>query len=109
MSKVYRVKKGAKLIPFSFREKVDALGYISDHEWSVVSSYEGEPLFAQDDWYFTEDRLLPFDYENYPKRRYVRLPRMTTHGNAFMVLQSDVEEVDVEKAINEWEPPLGDG
>ena len=55
--KKYKVKKGALVYPFTLRYKTKTHRLPSC--WEISTQYEGEDLFAVEDWAFTQRQILP--------------------------------------------------
>lgn len=73
--------------------------------WQLVKVAPGPALPAKDDWYFTENDILPYPYEamsgNIPF--YVKIVGKEDGWNAFSVLRKEVGSVGVE-----WAPEYDD-
>lgn len=98
----YRIRKGAKLYPFTYREDKR-----SDYGWSTKNRYEGKQLYAQEDWYFSSDDLLPIGVQGVTSY-YVKLPKMSKIGNAFTVNEKDVTELSTPILPDDDDPNAND-
>lgn len=86
MSSTYKIPKGTKVKPFTFVYDVD---FAQNHGWRVISPTRTPQLCTVEDWYFTDDDILPYDYDIW-KKFYIRLSVMSDEGNAFEVRRDDV-------------------